>query len=130
MYGRCIRGRFDFLAWDDLPEADQVPFAAKLRSIGRIRAGFLPPKTALIELLHYGTRPINSFGTSEPIQGHEIDQLPDCCFLPVAQPVLDQNLSGRSKLKREIVVVVREYAIDLRCIDAAVKAAAMRFPRP
>ena len=82
--------------------ADQMTLAAELRPIGRIRTSLLPPKTALIELPSTMARDQSILSTaSEPIQNYKMDQLPDSCFLPVAQATPASHARAAAQFLRQ-----------------------------
>jgi hypothetical protein len=61
--------------------------AVTLGSVGWIRSCLATPKTARIELPSTMARDgINPSLARQPVQQGEVDQLPDFCLLPVAQP--------------------------------------------
>jgi len=67
--------------------ANHMALTTELGPVGRIETGLRPPKTAGTEPLSTTARePFTPDVGRQPVQQREVDQLPDACLLPVAQP--------------------------------------------
>jgi hypothetical protein len=67
--------------------ANQMALAPALGPIGGIRTGLIPAvRRADGTAVDNRPRPINLVVACEPIQQRKVDQVPDACLLPVAQP--------------------------------------------
>src|SRR3954471_13358154 len=97
-----VGGREQDRQGDALPVHDEVPLAARLAAVGRVRPGRGPAGLGgQARRVERAPAPVDQPGLAEPVEQRVVERLPDAGLLPIAEPAPAAHPAAAAHLLRE-----------------------------